>query len=1278
VGGVTGSSDGKRQKRMRRRERPRFYENRRYRLTALLTLLAALLLTNGIIIYLQSPRRQKYHFYQDGLVAYGRAEYDTASILFRRFLDLEPESPEAHYMLGLCHFRAENTGAGLREFRAAVRYDAGFDLAHLALAEHHFGTGDLRTAAASAMAAIATDPVPANAWNILAEVRVAMGDSEGAIAAFRRALALAPDRIDSILKLGDLYRARRYMGIGDVREGLADGQYRRALELATARHRDRPGEIRARVWIANAEAGLGNFEEAIRQIESVVADRPGEAEHPRLLARLQWANGDAGTAAATLGTAFAEIPSEGIAMDWARVVNQGGGDRARAIEILVGAVKQFPDAPGLRIRLVDLLWRTGRTEEAFAAMQAAREHLPTHSVVVEAEGDLLVLSDRRPEALDAFRSAVELSARNLSARWKLIDLLLPRVLSSLASGPARPPEREELDSHLAFFLDPEEGINPSDLRARGALARLAFASGDFARAAELLSGQQGMKARSWVGLKILGVSSLRQADYPAAAEALFEALGHRDSPGTKADHEMAWMAAYRAGQYAREVDIAERAVERWPDDAGWRLRIAESFLRNGESDLALAEAGEARRRLEGSRDVRAHLLTARIHQGRGELAPARRALEAAVVIRRDPETRGALYAFFAATGDRDLARKGFRTLIDEDPTDPEAFLRFGSFLEAQGDADGARTQYERAVSIDPQFARAHQHLTELRMARARTEEDAIQAAREGLAAIRRIDPADPRISYFTGKLHLLRGEPEKAVPELARFARENPGDAAGAYYLAIAYRRSGDLSKARQFFLLSLGLNEDLVEAKLSLATLYFAQGLRAHAGGDMESARDAFQRVVDFDPSEPTTRWFLADTLAQMGLLDLAEEEAVQVLKLKPDDPGALFLVSLSRGRRGDWDAAEAGFRRLVEVAPDNYRSHLYLGMARAELRRFDEARKNLRAAWQREPGARDVLHAIASVEVVAGTPAAAIRFVDGELGDRPDAPFLHQLMGDLFRAAGRSDDAIAAYRRAFELSPKDTVPLAMAAAMMADRGDRDEAIEILRAAEARTPSPSGLMTLRGRMLFDIGRRGAAEQVFLEALDLDSKAAGAARELGLLFLDTDRRSKGERWLRRALGAHPDDPAGWFRLGFSAAGADRWEDAERAYRRVLDLVPGDPATMNNLALVLANVPARRGDAIAVASRAAKARPDDARLADTLGWVLFRAGRHEDAAKILRVTVKKLETVPSAWFHAGMACSRAFLWEEARPMLSKALELIEGEDPPPEWAREAREALSEME
>ena len=52
------------------------------------------------------------------------------------------------------------------------------------------------------------------------------------------------------------------------------------------------------------------------------------------------------------------------------------------------------------------------------------------------------------------------------------------------------------------------------------------------------------------------------------------------------------------------------------------------------------------------------------------------------------------------------------------------------------------------------------------------------------------------------------------------------------------------------------------------------------------------------------------------------------------------------------------------------------------------------------------------------AGTPAAALRIVDGLGHDLDGYPYLHSTRAELLRRLGRPDEARAAYRRALDLT--------------------------------------------------------------------------------------------------------------------------------------------------------------------------------------------------------------------------------------------------------------------
>ncbi len=1258
----------------------RLWKNRRFLIGFTAAVLLVLLAVNLFLVVALSPRRKKYRYYQGGFAAYQRGDLATAEILFRRYLKYEPDRAEARYMLGMILLRRGKTAEAVAALEEVVRRRPNFDYALIALSDVYRRRKDYRRARDYAERAAAVDPVPVDAWIALGEARLALGDQEGAIRAFRRAVARDPDLIEVRLKLGDLYYVRQKLGL--LSGELAESQYADARDAARKRLLDRPGDVQARIWLAKAQAGLGDLDEAVAELERIVEERPGEASYRLLLAGFEGQLKAFDRQVEILEKAWKETPAPGVAVRLAEAVERGLSDGVRAEEVLRGAIRRFPDDPGLRVALAGVLRRREDFEGAEKVMAEAAARFPGSASVLEARGDLALARGEEDAALAAWRELLRTHPENLSGRRKLLARLVPRLLALIDRGEDPGPLRGEVLGHLAVFLDPKTGLNPSDLRARAWRARVAFAEGDFRLARDLLGGTGGARPGTVDGLRILGLACLESGDYERAARALTDALEHPDGRKTPEDYSLAYGAAYRAGWHAREVEIAGEAARRWPEDPEWQLRLASSCFRARRPDRALEACDRAKTLLAAKKDVRAHLLAARIHQARGERAEARRELESAVLLRRDAETRGALYSFFLATGDDVLAERGFRALVEENPDDEQALLRFGDFLLRRSNEPGldrkaltrdALAQYEKALRLHPDSPEALYRVAELRIAEASTEEERIEEAERIVGRIARRDPGNRYLLYFTGKLRILKGEYPEAVAALRRYKRENPDDPAGLYYLGIALRRAGNLEEARNEFLGALGLDPGMVEAQLELATLYFGEGIRARFAGDMVAARKAFGEASRLDPEEPETNRFLAEALTSLGLLDQAEEHAERVLEKKRDDPGALFLSGLIRARRGDLEGATSRFARLVEVAPENFRSHLYLGMALAERRRFEAARARLAEAYRLAPDSHEVLRALVLVDVSAGKETEALALVEAERERRPDDGFIHHLLGGLYRRAGRAGDALAEYRRAFELSPRDGVALALAAALLADGGREEEARRLLAEGAERCPAPAGLHTLRARMLRAAGREREAEAALLKALEADPEYGSAHRDLGLLLLDAGRGKEGERHLRKAAELGVRDPAVFFRLARRAAARGEREAAEKDYRRVLELLPEHVPTLNNLALLVAEEGERADEALALAGKARRVRPRDPKVSDTWGWVLFLAGRREEAAGVLLEAARVLDDDPVVLYHAGLAAHRVFRWEDARRLLQRAFDLA----PDHPLAAEARKALDDI-
>ncbi|MBP7001563.1 tetratricopeptide repeat protein [Amaricoccus sp.] len=76
--------------------------------------------------------------------------------------------------------------------------------------------------------------------------------------------------------------------------------------------------------------------------------------------------------------------------------------------------------------------------------------------------------------------------------------------------------------------------------------------------------------------------------------------------------------------------------------------------------------------------------------------------------------------------------------------------------------------------------------------------------------------------------------------------------------------------------------------------------------------------------------------------------------------------------------------------------------------------------------------------------------------------------------------------------------------------------------------------------------------------------------------------------------------------------AGDWTKAETDFREALALQPGQPSVQNYLGYSLVEQGRNLDEALALIEQAVAGQPDDGYITDSLGWVLYRLGRYEEA------------------------------------------------------------------
>ena len=145
-----------------------------------------------------------------------------------------------------------------------------------------------------------------------------------------------------------------------------------------------------------------------------------------------------------------------------------------------------------------------------------------------------------------------------------------------------------------------------------------------------------------------------------------------------------------------------------------------------------------------------------------------------------------------------------------------------------------------------------------------------------------------------------------------------------------------------------------------------------------------------------------------------------------------------------------------------------------------------------------------------------------------------------------------------------------------------------------------------------------------------------------------DADTRLAQWLKES----PDDTAvRMYSADFSLKGG-KYKDAIAQYEWLVGKQPENILVLNNLAWAYQQVKDSR--AIETAERAFKLRPDNAAVADTLGWMLVEQGTTARGLELLQKAVAAAPKSQEIRFHLAQAWMKSGDKSKARDELEKVL------------------------
>ena len=188
---------------------------------------------------------------------------------------------------------------------------------------------------------------------------------------------------------------------------------------------------------------------------------------------------------------------------------------------------------------------------------------------------------------------------------------------------------------------------------------------------------------------------------------------------------------------------------------------------------------------------------------------------------------------------------------------------------------------------------------------------------------------------------------------------------------------------------------------------------------GHLHEACDELVSLAAEEPADSTTLLMLAECLLAAGR---TEQAAALQSRWPADRQGWDWeaLDALIDFARQDWASLEDRLARLEKQDMRWLNPAAWLGwslLARGQDQRALEA---LQRAAERPEEPLRVWEGMARALLHLGRPEDALRSVDRAIAEQPYSGVLHRLRGDALEAAGRHEQAVSAWHRAWTLTPR------------------------------------------------------------------------------------------------------------------------------------------------------------------------------------------------------------------------------------------------------------------
>lgn len=227
---------------------------------------------------------------------------------------------------------------------------------------------------------------------------------------------------------------------------------------------------------------------------------------------------------------------------------------------------------------------------------------------------------------------------------------------------------------------------------------------------------------------------------------------------------------------------------------------------------------------------------------------------------------------------------------------------------------------------------------------------------------------------------------------------------------------------------------------------------------------------------------------------------------------------------------------------------------------------------------------------------------------------------------------------------------------AVIANEGEKDptKALGFLEKVTPENKHYPRALQFRAQLLKLMGREKDAMAAAAEGLERFPDHHRFYVLKSSLFDAQGDREEARKVLEDGLSALPENPELMYQTGMLLESMNRRPEAMELMEKLLVKHPDHAQALNYVGYTLAEEGRDLERALVLVTNAARQEPDNGYIIDSVAWVYYRLGRHEEAWRHIRDAVTVTKDDPTIWEHYGDIAKAMGKKKEARKGYNNAL------------------------